>query len=313
MKNLLFSSILIFLSVPLFADEPDTSQTLEFDQFAAMAAYQAYIDSIAGTLTYSTDAVTIGDNLATLNVPEGYRYINGADAEKVLVDMWGNIPDEGGSLGMLFPLKYSPNEDMIDGYAINITYVEEGYIKDEDAKDMDYDELMEGMKEDTKAESDMRVEAGYGPVELVGWASSPFYDQANKKLHWAKEVKFDDSEENVLNYNILALSRKGYIKLNVIGGMNALEGVKNDIDGILPSVILNEGNRYSDFDSSTDNIAAYGIGGLIAGKILAKTGFVAVALAFLAKAWKLILVAFLALGGGIKKLFGGGKKEENKA
>lgn len=313
MKNLLFSSILIFLSVPLFADEPDTTQTLEFDQIAAMVAYQSYIDSIATTLNYRTDTITIGDNLAMLNVPEGYRYINGLDAEKVLVEMWGNLPDEGGSLGMLFPLDYSPNDDMIDGYAINITYVEDGYIEDEDAQDMDYDELMEGMKEDTKAESDMRIEAGYGAVELVGWASSPFYDQTNKKLHWAKEVKFDSEEENTLNYNILALSRKGYIKLNVIGGMNALEGVKNDIDGILPSVVLHEGNRYSDFDSSTDNIAAYGIGGLIAGKILAKAGFFGVILAFLAKAWKIILVAFLALGGGIKKFFGRGDEEENAA
>jgi hypothetical protein len=77
MKNLLFSSIFMLLSIPLFAEEPDTTQTVEFDQIAAMVAYQTYIDSIANTLIYRTDTVTIGDNLATLNVPQGYRYING--------------------------------------------------------------------------------------------------------------------------------------------------------------------------------------------------------------------------------------------
>lgn len=305
MKNFLLSSVLLLLTVPLFADEPDTTATLTLDQLSAMIAYQAYIDSIAATINYTTESVTIGDDLATLNVPAGFRYIDGKDANKVLIEMWGNLPDQVESLGMLFPVDYNPNEDKPDGYAINITYIEDGYIEDEDAENIDYYDLMKDMKSDTEKESEARIAAGYDSVELVGWASTPFYDQTNKKLHWAKEVKFAGADENTLNYNILALSRQGYVKLNVIGGMNSLESIKEEIETILPSVVLNEGNRYADFNASTDNIAAYGIGGLIAGKILAKTGFFAVILAFLAKAWKIILVAFLALGGMFKKMFGG--------
>jgi uncharacterized membrane-anchored protein len=43
-----------------------------------------------------------------------------------------------------------------------------------------------------------------------------------------------------------------------------------------------------------DKVAAYGIGGLIAGKALTKLGFFALALAFLKKGWILVV---LALGG----------------
>ena len=43
------------------------------------------------------------------------------------------------------------------------------------------------------------------------------------------------------------------------------------------------GNTYEDFDSSIDTVAAVGIGGLVAGKVLSKAGLLAVALIFLKK------------------------------
>lgn len=63
------------------------------------------------------------------------------------------------------------------------------------------------------------------------------------------------------------------------------------------------GNKYSDFNSSTDKVAAYGIGAVVAGGILAKTGVFAMIGKFLLAAWKFILIGLVALGAGIKKLF----------
>ena len=55
------------------------------------------------------------------------------------------------------------------------------------------------------------------------------------------------------------------------------------------------GNRYEDFKPGVDKVAAYGIGGLIAGDVLAKTGMLAVALLALKKFWFLALVPLVWL------------------
>ncbi|MEL6926417.1 MAG: DUF2167 domain-containing protein, partial [Bacteroidota bacterium] len=220
-------------------------------------------------------------------------------------------PEGEGSLGMLFPTDSGPND--MESYAINITYSEEGYIDDADAKDLDYDDLLATMQEDTEAANEMRASMGYGTVELVGWASEPYYDAAEKKLHWAKNLRFDGSSDHTLNYNIRVLGRRGYLELNAISGLNELEAVKAGIPDILPAVAFNQGHRYVDFDPQLDKVAAYGIGGLIAGKVLAKAGILAKLGLILAKFWKLIAVGVIAFFAGIRKLFGGKDEEQEVA
>ena len=51
-------------------------------------------------------------------------------------------------------------------------------------------------------------------------------------------------------------------------------------------VEFDDGNRYSDFNPDIDTVAAYGIGGLIAGKLAAKAGI----FALLAKGGKFIVL-----------------------
>lgn len=310
MKHVCISLLLALFSASLLLaqDAAETETEPNFEEI--MAVYQAFADSFAQHVTFETGAVSLGEDLAKIQVPQGFKYLNPKDSETVLTDLWGNPPSEGEnrSLGMLFPEKDHPMTD--SSFAINITYSEEGYVDDEDADDIDYDELLETMQADTKASNEYREELGYGPIELVGWASTPFYDAANKKLHWAKEIKFGDSEENTLNYNIRVLGRKGFLQLNVISEMFMLDEVKQQIDPILDAVNFEEGNRYADFDPDVDKVAAYGIGALIAGKVMAKAGLFAKLGIFLAKGWKIIALAVVGLFAALKRFFGSKTKEE---
>jgi uncharacterized membrane-anchored protein len=309
MKKALFLSFSLLLS--LFAKAQTDTSAAQVDPAVLQAAYQAYTDSVVATFKYQTGTVQLGNSVATLKVPAGYKYLDAAAANIVLTDLWGNPPaesEEGKSLGLLFPENSGPMDTNVV-HAIDITYSEEGFIDDSDANGLDYDDLLKQMKEDTKAENEQRVAAGYEPIELVGWASAPFYDEANKKLHWAKEIRFGESDVNTLNYNIRILGRKGYLMLNAIGSMAVLPGVKKGIEPILASVDFNDGYRYRDFDSSIDEVAAVGIGGLIAGKVLMKVGILAKLGIFLAKFWKLALLAIVGAGAGLKRFFTG-KKEE---
>lgn len=296
----------------VFSIQARGNDTLQIDnaqysdeELAAM--YQHLMDSIEATFSYDYGTITLKNGLATIIVPEGFKYLNGKESDRVLTEIWGNppTPDEP-SLGMFFPENASPVSD--SSYAINITYTEDGYINDDDAKDIDYDDLENTMKESFAEGNKIRKEQGYPTMDFVGWASTPFYDEANKKLHWAKELKFEGSPVNTLNYNIRILGRKGYLELNAIGEMPMLGEIKNSIDPILGSVNFNDGNKYSDFNPDIDKVAAYGIGGLIAGKLLAKAGLLAKIGIILAKFWKIIALAFIGFFAGIKKFFG--KKEE---
>lgn len=262
------------------------------------------IDSIENTMEYEYGTINLNDGMASIQVPEKYKFLNAEQSKYVLTDLWGNPPSE--VLGMLLPTESKILGDAFT-YAVEITYSEEGYIKDKDAKKIDYEELLEEMQKDTEEANKDRVSQGYEAIELVGWASQPFYDASAKKLHWAKELKFEGYDENTLNYNIRVLGRKGVLNLNAIGNMDILDLVKQDIDQVITSVQFNEGYRYADFNPDIDEVAAYGIGGLIAGKVLAKAGFFAILLKF----WKFIAIGAVGLFSAFrKKIFGGGKSKE---
>lgn len=213
---------------------------------------QAVIDSIESSFNYQYGEVVIGDELATIKVPKGYKFLNAEQSSYVLTTLWGNPPSE--VLGMLFPEDISPISNNFT-YAVEISYSEDGYIDDADASDIDYDDLLESMQEDGTKVNEERKKLGYPTVELVGWASKPYYDEGSKKLHWAKELKFEGETTNTLNYNIRILGRKGYLNLNAIGTIDVLPKFKRNSNNILASVEFIEGHKYSDFNPDIDKVA----------------------------------------------------------
>ena len=295
--NKLTIALCLLFTIHITAQQETDSLTFDVEQ------YQKTIDSINNSFTYQHGEITLNDGLATLNVPNGFKFLDKEQSQRVLTDLWGNPPSE--PIGLLFPEDMTPMHDNFT-YAVEIEYSEEGYIDDEDAADLDYDDLLEEMQEDAMSGNAERTAQGYETIHLVRWASPPFYDHENKKLHWAKELKFGDYDVNTLNYNIRVLGRKGYLNLNAIGDITILDAFNADRDQIINSVEFSSGYRYADFNPDVDEVAAYGIGGLIAGKILAKAGFFALILKF----WKFIAIGAVALFSGFrKKIFGGGKDE----
>lgn len=281
--------IILCLSCFSFAQEESTTMTEE-------EQYTAWATELWETIDRQTGLIKIDEAGAVLNVPENFYYLNPKDSEKVLVEVWGNPPGQT-TLGMLFPVDVTPFDN--DSWAVTIEYEEDGYVSDEDADDFDYSELLGQMKEDTLAASTDRMKEGYEAIELVGWASPPYYDSINKKLHWAKEIKFGGQEVNTLNYNIRILGRKGVLVLNFIAGIDQKELIDSNINTVLALAEFDQGSKYSDFNPDIDKVAAYGLGALIAGKVIAKSGFLVLALVFLKKFGVFILIGLAALFKGL--------------
>lgn len=267
-----------------------------------IARQQKFIDSVENAMKYQTGAISLPDGIAKLNVPTGFKYLSPEQSNYVLTDLWGN-PPQTGILGMIFPETGGPFGEK--SYAFVITYDPMGFVKDDDADKINYDELLKQNQKDEVEENKTRIAQGYPAINMVGWASKPFYDKTNKVLHWAKNLHFSGQDDvNTLNYEVRILGRKGVLSMNAVATMNELDIVKKDIDKVLAMPAFTAGNTYKDFDSKTDNVAAWTIGGLVAGKVLLKVGLWAGIVKFFAFAWKFILIGVAAVWGGIKKFLG---------
>jgi uncharacterized membrane-anchored protein len=241
---------------------------------------------------------------ATLKLPEGYLYIPTPAATQVMQAM-GNRSDAR-LVGIVFP---SANEP----WFVAIKFIQEGYVKDDDAKDWKPDELLQSLRDGTEAANAERTKRGFPAIEVVGWAETPRYDSATHRLVWSassRERGNGASTDQGVNYNTYSLGREGYISLNLITDLDKLDKYRPDALKLLGALDYLEGKRYADFNSSTDKVAAYGLATLVAGAAAKKLGLFAVILAFLAKFAKVIIVVAGAAIWGLVKMFGGRKREE---
>jgi uncharacterized membrane-anchored protein len=291
LRAITLAGLIGLAAAPCFAQD-DYELTPEQQQALAK------MRSIWESLDRQTGRIPLGDNLATLNVPGAFYFLDSADAQRVLIDLWGNPPAEP-PLGMLFPADSTPFER--DAWAVTIEYSDDGHVSDADAAQIDYDGLLKDMRSDIRDENPSRTKAGYEPIELVGWAEPPKYDGASRKLYWAKELRFGDSPETTLNYEIRALGRTGVLSMTFIAGTSQLREINRQRETVLSMAAFNQGNRYEDFDASYDKVAAYGIGALIAGKVAAKAGLFAAGLLLLKKFGVLAVVGI----GALWRRFGG--------
>ena len=250
------------------------------------------------SLTYRQGDITLADGRVTLHVPATFSYLSPADADKVLV-AWGNPPGGGGE-GLLIPANVSPFAE--EAWIAVLTYTEDGHVEDDDASEIDYDELLEEMRADIAAERDARLKAGYGTVELLGWAESPRYDAVGRRLYWAKHLRFNGDSESI-NYDVRVLGRRGVLSMSAVASPTQLNLVKGAMEQVLTFAEFNDGHRYADFDPDIDEVAAYGIGALVAGKLATKAGVFKGLLALLVAGKKAIPLALVALAAGVKSLF----------
>ena len=271
---------------------------------AAPAPLGTTPEEFEAKLKYQQGRIELGSGLATLNLGPAFRYLDPEQANRVLVNAWGNPPGSK-TLGMILPSGVSPVEE--DGWGIVVTYEEDGYVDDKGAEKLDYAKLLTEMKEDASQANEERVKQGYEKVELVGWAEPPRYDRASHKLYWAKDLKFGTSPDHTLNYNIRVLGRRGVLVLNAVSEVDQLATVKSSMQALLPEIEFNQGHRYADFIPGKDKVAEYGIGALIAGTLAAKAGFFKVLLAGLLAFKKALLLGIAAIGAFLRKLF---KKED---
>jgi uncharacterized membrane-anchored protein len=243
-------------------------------------------------------AITLADQ-GSLNLPAGYIYLNETDASALLT-YWGN-PGPHKVLGMVL------SEEDKASWAVSLRFRKEGYVKDEDAKTWNADDLIKSVKEGTEASNPERKKMGGGEMHIIDWAQKPTYDAATHRLVWGMRAEVVDGarRDESVNYHTYVLGREGYIEMNLMTDPKALAVARPRADELLSATSFSSGKRYEDFSAATDHVAEYGIAALVGGGLIAKKlGLLATIGLLFAKFWKVALIGLAVFGGGIAKFFG---------
>ena len=240
---------------------------------------------------------------AVLKLPAGMVFVPQPQA-LALLNAMGNPGSDDALQGLVFPADNA-------GWFMTVRFEPSGYIKDDDAKGWDVDELLKSYQEGTEASNAERLKMGVPALEVLGWAEKPAYDAATHRLAWAMSSRHKGAaadEPQGVNYNTYVLGREGYFSMNLITGLADLPAHRPAAQGLLQALAFDDGKRYADFQPGTDKVAEYGLAALVVGVAAKKLGLIAVVLAFVAKFAKVIFLAVAGFGALAAKFWKRDKK-----
>jgi uncharacterized membrane-anchored protein len=282
----------VFASPSVFAQAAPSSEGARKAELAA--AWQAA--SKAGSDGPSDIALI---DQATLKLPANYFFVPKAEGARVLRAL-GNVVNEPTFVGLVVGKRQN------DQWIVVIRYIKEGYIKDDDAKNWNADELLNSIKDGVEQSNKDRAARGFPELQVIGWVEPPSYEAGSHRLVWCMLAEHKGQPANVekgINYNTYALGRDGYFSLNLLSGSERIASEKAVAHELLGDLAYKSGKRYEDFSASTDRIAEYGLAALVGGIAIKKLGLFALFLGVVLKFAKVIFIGAAVMGAGVLKFF----------
>jgi uncharacterized membrane-anchored protein len=231
--------------------------------------------------------------VAQIELPVGFSFVDGKTT-RALMKASGE-PTSGHELGLLMPT----NAD----WSVIFEFSDIGYVKDDDKDKLDAEKLLKAIKAGTEAANKQRERAGNPPLIIVGWEQPPKYDERTHNLEWA--IRATSDGRPLLNYNTRLLGRKGVMEVVLICKPDELTTTLLAFKTLLTDYKFRSGESYAEYRPG-DKVAKYGLAALVLGGAAvgaAKLGLLGPLILFFKKAWKLVVVAFVAVVGFFKKMF----------
>ncbi len=247
--------------------------------------------------TQGPGTAPIGDNLAEIHLPEGYVYLDAAGSQQ-LMQLTQN-PVSGMEMATIAPVA----ED--EGWFLIFEFEDTGYVPDDEKDDLDADAMLESVRAGTEAANEERREMGWATMSILGWHETPHYDFVTNNLSWA--IIGETSGHQNINRIIKLLGRRGVMTATLVASPEELASSIDQVDSLLEGYRFQPGNTYAEYVPGSDKLATYGLTALVVGggaAALAKSGL-------LAKLWKPIAAVLVAIGVGVKRLFGSGRSSDH--
>ena len=140
-------------------------------------------------------------NKATLHLPAGASWVPQAEA-----DRYERAMGHRSNPRLLGLVSGGTKEH---GWLAIVTFTGDGFVKDDEAKKLEPDQILSGLRSGQEEDNEDRVARGFQPLVLDDWMQAPRYDDANKWLVWALPVHTsEDADAPTINYNTRALGAR---------------------------------------------------------------------------------------------------------
>lgn len=242
----------------------------------------------------------LGDQ-ATIDIPEGFVFLDKPEVP-AFFEATQNFAS-GRELGIVAPANFK--------WIVIYEFEEVGYVKDDDKNNLDADKLFKSMSEAQAEGNEERKKRGWSELNLYGWAEKPHYDTETHNLEWSIKLGSPGARQASVNHKTRLLGRRGVMSVELVVGENEYAATTPQYRSLNKTFAYTSDNRYSAWVKG-DKVAEYGLGALVLGgaaAAAAKTGLFKGLWKLILAFWKIIALAFLALGGAIKRLFTGRKAE----
>lgn len=257
----------------------------------------AEVDPSAQYNWQTSGQAKLGNN-ATIEIPEGMRFLNGRETDLFMQDR-GNLP--------------SIYEGMIiaeDDWFVVFEYTDSGYVKDDEKDDLNADKLLASLKEGDEEQNKARLANGLDELHTIGWATKPNYNAETNNLEYGLILKGSRGGKNV-NYLTFLLGRQGTMNSTLLCDPDQLESILPEYQKTLTGFQFNAGNTYAEYQEG-DKVAEYGLKALVAGGAIfaaAKLGLLGTIVLWFKKALKFIVIGVIAIGAWIKRIVTGRKAD----
>ncbi len=288
----LLAALLAFASPALVIAQPVAPAPAESAEAPAQEPNE--FTKLVDSIDWKTSGSAPVGKMATIEVPEGYRYTGGPGTIK-LMEMYGNLTS-GQELGYISPMDLS-------WFAL-FEFADVGYVKDDEKDKLDPDHILEQLRQGQAQANSELSKRGMPTLIINGWKKEPFYNPDTKNLEWAIRLTSSDGGQMV-NYKTKILGRRGVMEVVLVCGEDELDAVVPQYQKLLTGFSYKKEDSYASFEKG-DKVAEYGLTGLIVGGGLlaaAKSGI-------LSKFWKLIVAGVVGIGALLKRLFTGGGKTQ---
>ena len=244
------------------------------------------------------------NDVAEVGVPAGCRFTDSKGAREFM--LLTENPPSGHEAGVVLCSDRGAEKDY---WFVVFEYDASGYVKDDEKAKLDQRKILQTLQEGTEAGNEERRRRGWEEIELAGWQTAPFYDDATHNLTWATRIRAKGGTDESINHSVRLLWRGGVMNVDLVSGREQYANVLGTFTEMLDNYEYVAGSRYAEWRQG-DKVAKYGLTALIAGG----AGAAAVKLGLFGKLWKVIagffaaagkfiVVALVAIGAKLRSVF----------
>jgi uncharacterized membrane-anchored protein len=239
----------------------------------------------------------LGSDLAEIDIDSSYVYLDAGGSQR-LMELTEN-PVSGLEQGTIAPVADE------EGWFVIFEFEDVGFVDDSEKDELDAAAMLDSIRQGTEAANEERASRGWATMRIIGWHEEPHYDERTNNLSWA--VTGETAGSRNVNRIVKLLGRRGVMTATLVASTDELSSAIVQTDALLSSFRFRPGNTYAEYVPGNDKLATYGLTALVVGggaAALAKSGL-------LAKFWKPIAAAFVALAAGVKRLLFSGRSAEH--